>query len=262
MLPVAIQLFGVRNAMEKDPKGTLGRIAEMGYQGVELCGFCGLEPAEFREVCDSLNLRIMSAHAGPDFVINETDRLIEEMTTVGSKYFVIPYLCDEQRPGGSNHEAFKADLRRASLKMREAGIQLLYHNHDAEFLPYNGRPMLYSILEMLDDNLLLAEFDTCWVNIGGRNPEEFLKEFGSKCPVVHLKDFWFKKRFIPDKNGTRPDFEIRPIGYGREDIPGILMASEEIGAEWVVVEQDNPSLGLGELECARLSREWLKTVGW
>lgn len=262
MLPVAIQLFGVRDAMEKDPKGTLGRIAEMGYQGVELCGFSGLEPAEFKEVCDSLGLRIMSAHSGPDFVVNETDRLIDEMTAVGSKYFAIAYLPDDKRPGGANYESFTEKLRAAARKMRDAGIQLLYHNHETEFIPYKGRYMLYSILESLEDGLILPELDTCWINIGGENPEEFLKKFDRRCPVVHLKDFWFKKRFAPDKNGVRPDFETRPIGYGRQDMPGILAASEEIGAEWVVVEQDNPSLGVGELECARLSRDWLKALGW
>ena len=43
-------------------------------------------------------------------------------------------------------------------------------------------------------------------------------------------------------------FELRPLGQGMQDIPSILKASEEAGAKWLVVEQDDPTKGLTPIE--------------
>jgi sugar phosphate isomerase/epimerase len=67
---------------------------------------------------------------------------------------------------------------------------------------------------------------------------------------------------IERKAPTRPaNFEFRPVGSGKQDFPAILKAAEKAGAEWVVVEQDQPSMGLTPMECATKSREYLKSIG-
>ncbi len=53
-----------------------------------------------------------------------------------------------------------------------------------------------------------------------------------------------------------------PVGYGMQDMPSVLAAAEKAGAQWVVVEQDNPAKGNTPLESVKLSREYLKTLGW
>ena len=57
-------------------------------------------------------------------------------------------------------------------------------------------------------------------------------------------------------------FEFRPVGAGLQDMPSILDASKKAGAGWVVVEQDEPSLGMSRLECAEMSINYLKTLAW
>jgi hypothetical protein len=56
-------------------------------------------------------------------------------------------------------------------------------------------------------------------------------------------------------------FGFRPVGYGVQDFPAILKAAEEAGAEWVIVEQDRPALDKTSIECAAMSREYLKKLG-
>ena len=65
-----------------------------------------------------------------------------------------------------------------------------------------------------------------------------------------------------DKPVRPSNFEFRPIGSGLQDIPSILKASEAAGAKWLVVEQDNPSMGLTPMESIAKSREYLKTLGY
>ena len=53
-------------------------------------------------------------------------------------------------------------------------------------------------------------------------------------------------------------FEFRPLGYGVQDIPAIIEASKKAGSKWLIVEQDQPSMGKTPMECAAMSMEYLK----
>ena len=63
----------------------------------------------------------------------------------------------------------------------------------------------------------------------------------------------------PDENKK---FEFRPVGFGVQNFPEILKAAEEAGVSWVVVEQDEPSMELSAMECAKTSRDYLKIIGY
>ena len=153
---------------------------------------------------------------------------------------------------------------------KELGMQLLYHNHDFEFIKLDGKYALDILYEEVPADLLKTELDTCWVNVGGEVPADYIKKYSGRAPVVHLKDFVGEKSEsmyeligIKSEAPKRPsNFELRPVGSGCQDFPAILKAAEEAGAEWVVVEQDNPSMGLTPMESIAKSREYLKTIGY
>jgi len=89
-LPVALQLFSVRDDMEKDPEKTLRAVKEMGYCGIESCnGSYGMEPEEFRALCDSIGLRIISAHVGTGDIIDDTEETLRKYKTLGVSYLAI-----------------------------------------------------------------------------------------------------------------------------------------------------------------------------
>ena len=150
------------------------------------------------------------------------------------------------------------------------GLQLLYHNHDFEFVKLDGKYMLDILYETVPAKYLATELDTCWVNVGGEEPAAYVRKYTGRAPVVHLKDFYGEKSDdmyeligIKPTAPKRPSgFEFRPVGSGLQNIPAILEASVDAGALWVVVEQDNPSMGLTPVECATKSREYLKSVGY
>ena len=55
-------------------------------------------------------------------------------------------------------------------------------------------------------------------------------------------------------------FEFRPLGCGVQDIPSIIAAAEEAGSKWLIVEQDQPSMGKTPMECVATSMEYLKSI--
>ena len=56
------------------------------------------------------------------------------------------------------------------------------------------------------------------------------------------------------------EFQLRPVGYGCQDVKGLLEAAEAVGTEWVIVEQDEPSMGLSRMECAKKSIEYILSI--
>ena len=147
---------------------------------------------------------------------------------------------------------------------------MLYHNHDFEFVKVGDKYALDVLYDTIPADLLQTELDTCWVNIGGENPAAYIKKYSGRSPVVHLKDFTGEKSEdmyeligIKKKPPVKPEsFEFRPVGSGLQDFPAILAAAKEAGSEWVVVEQDAPSMDLTPLECIKKSVEYLRSFDW
>ncbi len=264
-LPVALQLFTVRNRMALDPKNTLKAIKDMGYDGIECCGGIGTDdPAAFRALCDEIGLRIISAHVGTGDIIDDTEKTLETYKTLGVSYLAIAAFWGDYQYGKDGYSEMIKRLDRAGAIFKENGIQILYHNHEWEFKKADGEYHLDRIISDVSDDNLLPQLDVCWVTVGHGDPVDYMNKYNGRCPVVHLKDFFCKGSYSYMENDyKRPDpFELRPVGYGRVPMIDVLCASEAIGAKWVVVEQDCPAFGLGELDNAALSKNWLKTLGW
>ncbi len=269
-LPVAVQLYSVGKDAKTDLFGTLSKIKKMGYDGVEFAGLHGYAPADIKKMCEELDLVPISAHVPYRDMVADADGLLSQYAEIGCKYVAVPYLVEEDRPGNENFSKVIEKIKMIGEVAKRLGMTLLYHNHDFEFAKINGKYALDVLYDEVPADLLQTELDTCWVNIGGEVPAEYILKYSGRSPVVHLKDFYGEKsddmyeligieRKTPKCVGN---FEFRPVGSGLQDFPSILDAAEKAGAEWVVVEQDSPSMGLTAMECIEKSREYLKTLGY
>lgn len=266
--PVALQVYSVRDALEKDFYGTLKAVKALGYDGVEFAGLFGHAPAEVRGWCEELGLVPISAHV-PFADMMADPALLEDYKEIGCQYVAIPYLTEEYRPGATRFDDVIAGARLLGEKASALGMQLLYHNHDFEFVRLGDEYALDVLYAAVPAAQLATELDTCWVKVGGENPIAYLHKYAGRAPVVHLKDFVGGKTANmyaligiegDDTPADAAAFEFRPVGYGVQDWYGILNAAEAAGAQWVVVEQDMPSMDRTPLECAKLSINYLRTL--
>ena len=268
--PIAVQVYSVRNEAAADMYGTLKSIKEMGYDGVEFAGLCGNAPADVKKWCDELGLVPISAHVPFVDMLKDPMGVLSAYAEVGCKYVVVPYLMPEHRPDHPNFPYVVEFIGCLCKAAKGLGMQMLYHNHDFEFITVNGEYALDILYNTIPEDLLKTELDTCWVNVGGENPANYIRKYTGRAPVVHLKDFYGEKSDdmyeligIEKKAPTRPSgFEFRPVGSGLQDFPAILDAAKDAGAEWVVVEQDNPSMGLTPMESIKKSIDYLKSFEW
>ncbi len=273
-LPVAVQLYSVRDEMEKDFYGTIQQMKDLGYDGVEFAGLFGEDPEKIKAFCEEIGIVPISAHVPYYDMLENPEAVLSDYAKIGCKYVVVPYLTEECRPGTDGFAATVDGIRKIGEAAKALGLQLLYHNHDFEFVTIDGEYALDVLYSSVSEDLLKTEIDTCWVNVAGVNPAEYVEKYSGRSPVVHLKDF--KKS--GDKLGKLYDligiddeaeqeeeedaFSFMPVGHGVQDMPAILAACENAGAQWVVVEQDSPAKGDTPLNSVKLSREYLKTLNW
>lgn len=268
---VGLQLYSIRDEMEKDMDKALEAVKEMGYDHVEFAGYFGKSADEINGLLKKHGLSAISVHQAPSLFWEDGQAAVDYLKDIGVKYCAIPhYSVDEYFNNWSETvEKFTA----LGKTMRENGIQLLYHNHDFEFEKIDGEFILDKLYESIPDGLLEPEFDTCWIRYAGNDPCEYLKKYKGRINVVHLKDFVCEKFAAgpvyalikedgtdnSDNSSNDNGFKFVPIGCGVQDWKSILEASEEAGAEYVIVEQDQ-SPDRNPLEAAKMSREYLKNT--
>lgn len=273
-LPVAVQVYSVRDCAEKNLADTLKKIKEMGYDGVEFAGLYGYSPEYIKGLIDGIGLVPVSAHIPLVEMLEDPDKTFAAYQTIGCKFAAVPFVTPERRPGGDKFYETLDDIARLGAIAKKYGITLLYHNHDFEFTKIDGKYGLDVLYDTVSPEYLQTELDTCWVNIGGEIPAQYIAKYSGRTPVVHLKDFNLTGKLPAhlyaligiDEGEVKDDepssFEFRPVGHGMQDMPSILEAAVASGAQWVVVEQDEPSMGLSRMDSIKTSREYLKSLGW
>ncbi len=269
MLPIAIQLYSVRDDLAADFKGTLQAVKAMGYEGVEFAGLCGYSAADVKAMCAEVGLVPISAHVPYYDMVADPAGVLKTYAEIGCKYVAIPYLTPECRPGTDGFAKVVENAAMLGKVANSLGMTLLYHNHDFEFEKLDGKYALEVLYDTVPADLLKTELDTCWVRVGGEEPAAYVRKFAGRAPVVHLKDYaGGKSEHMYELIGIESEeqapeenpFEFRPVGSGVQDIPAIIAAAEAAGAEWLVVEQDQPSMGLAPIECAEKSIGYLRAL--
>ena len=267
-LKVGLQLYSIRQAMTEDMDSALAKVKAMGYDYVEFSGGrYGRTAAETRALLDKHALSCISVHQSSSYFENDPADAVDYVKTLGAKFCVIPVCRLESYL--ENWDATIALFQRMTTAFREAGIQLLYHNHDHEVgcLPGDQVALLDRILDAVPG--LQPEFDTCWLSYGGADPVAYIQKYAPQLGVVHLKDYqctaldpapiWqlLSKGLEKPQTKTAAGFQYAPVGSGVENWQTIIAAIRESAAEYVVVEQDE-SKERTPLEAVEISRNFLR----
>ena len=250
-LPIAVQVYSVREEAERDFAGTMKKLGEMGYDGVELAGLYGKSAEEIRDSIKAAGLTAISAHVSYDELAGDLEKTLQDYETIGCRYIVIPWLGEDRRFGTALYEETIKEIPVISEGCKKHGMTLLYHNHDFEFAKtLDGTYALDQLYAEVPADVLGAEPDTCWIKIGGPDPSEWLKKYSGRCPLVHVKDFRRKADGV----------DLLALGEGEQDFPTLVKTAKECGAQWLVIEQDDHPYGtpMGDM---KKSLNYLKELG-
>lgn len=226
MKPIGIQLYTVRDLCAQDFPGTVRRIAEIGYKGVELAGTHGMTMAEVRAMLDDLGLVACSGHGGlptPESV----DQIVADCETLGAKYVVSGF-----GPGDMDTmdgiKACAEKFQTAAELLKPSGLTFAFHNHWWEFTKVGDVVPHDLLLELAPD--AHAELDVYWTAFGGADPVAEVLKKASRIPLLHIKD--------GPLTGDPPDPHTA-VGQGKLDMPAIIGAADPAVLDWLIVELDH-----------------------
>lgn len=258
-----LTLYTVRNEMGSNPEETLKAVADAGYKYIEAAEysdrkFYNMAPEEFKNHLGELGMKPLSAHMG-SVTLENADEQIADAKAAGFKYFVIPV-----PPMGH----FKFDRATRSLgmsgkiedvteilntlgkKCNEAGLELLYHNHDFEYKKdSSGIVPIEYFMENTDPAFVNFQVDLYWVVKAGADPVAYMEKYPGRFKIWHVKDMDDQGRFAP-------------VGTGTIDFAEILKAKDVSGMQYYIVEQDRTFDDMKPLEAIKISHEGLKKFGF
>ena len=240
---LSVQLYTLRDPLAQDLEGTLAKVREIGLEYVELAGLNGRTATEWRELLEKLGLKVSGAHIGVDALRDDFEVTLHDCREIGIQTAIVPWIGPEA--GEKGWDELGRSLEPIARKLDGEGLRFAYHNHAHEF-EGDGLDKFY---EATDPELVLAELDLAWVQIGGQDPAEYLRKLGRRAPLVHLKDY---------DPAQKPQW--RPAGEGIVDWDAILAVCEEVGVEYGAIELDE-SPG-DPLEAVRVSYEFFREKGY
>jgi len=241
-IPVGLELYSVRDALAKDPQGTVRAVAQMGYQCVEFYApyleWTDPQAKQMRKLMDDLGIRCYSTHNDEDFFsAQKIDRARDLNLILGAKYMVQAW--SDPKPNADGWKALADSLNAAADKLAPAGLKVGYHNHDAEWKPLDGkRPIEIIAANTKPTVMLQLDIGTCLE--AGSDPVAWIRSNPGRIHSIHCKDW------SPDPNIAYKTL----FGEGKADWKGIFQAAESVGGvEYYLIEQEGSRYP--ELETAR-----------
>lgn len=186
MSKINLQLYSVAEIIKNDVLGTLTKLSEMGFTGVEFAGYYGFSAEKMKEELDKRNLTPVSTHLGIDALSDNLKGEIDYIKKVGAKHIVCPWL---DISSYDKTMTFAEKINEIGRICREEGITLSYHNHAFEFETHNGKTFLDIFFENTNPDYVKAELDTYWVEKGGFNAYEYVEKYKERSELVHLKQY-------------------------------------------------------------------------
>jgi len=241
---IGLQLYTVRDAMTKDPMGTLAKVAQIGYNSIENATytgsekFYGMEALTYKKVLTENGLVANSGHyrLGEEMekgapvqgtILHDWQKAVDDASTVGLKYMVCAYLSAQERGDLDHYKKLAEVFNKAAETCKKSGIQFCYHNHDFEFQNQDGVFPYDILLEKTDKDLVKMEVDLYWIKKAGQDPLALFQKHPGRFPLWHVKDM-----------SKEADQSFAEVGSGIIDFKTIFQHKDQAGMKFFFVEQD------------------------
>jgi sugar phosphate isomerase/epimerase len=229
-LPLALQLYSVRQLLPTDYNGTLKEIGALGYKEVESAGYFNHTAAEVKTAMNNAGLKLVSAHHPSDDLHRNLDQILSFSHELGITYIICssPGHKNPAEKGNFTLDDWRWNADQFNMigeKVSASGMKFGYHNHILEFKETDGVIPYVELLRLTDPSKVTMELDCGWVTVGGGNPIEYLHNYPDRITMLHVKDF--KPSATPPSNTNRP--AIAELGQGTINYAPIFAEAAKAG---------------------------------
>ena len=224
-----IQLWSVKDALAKDPKGVLKQLASFGYTQIESFEgskgmFWGMTAAEFKKYMDDLGMKIIASHCD---IEKDFEKKAADAAAIGMKYLICPYKGPQKT--ADDFKKIAEEFNQKGDICKKNGIRFAYHNHDYSFEAEQGQIPEDIMVTNTNPETVDFEMDIYWVVTAGADPLAYAKKYKNRFRLGHVKD--------RIKNTTEKDASCT-LGEGSINYPSMLKYLKAEGMEYFIVEQE------------------------
>jgi sugar phosphate isomerase/epimerase len=250
-LPVALQLYSVRDFCGKDFDAALAQVAKMGFAGVEFAGYYNYadKPKDLRQKLDDLNLKVAATHIGTgSFRGDSLQKAIEFHQAIGCKFLIVPG--DGDFTHSEKSKALAELFNKTAETLKPLGMACGYHNHTGEFKKDGDKTFWDLFAERTTKDVILQQ-DCGWTAAAGLDPVAMMKRYPGRMRSTHFKPT------VVGNDATKKGI----IGQDSVDWAAVLAGCIEFGGtEWITLEQEAYPDGKNSMECTELSFAALKKI--
>lgn len=259
---LGLQLYTVRDEVDKDLVNTIKQVAAAGYTHVELYGytardrkFFGRSVQEMASLLKENNLVTPSGHYGLADMLYQADYnwdswkyLLDDAHTLGHKFVVIPFIEQTNRTL-DDFKRITDRLNKGGELSKAAGLVTGYHNHDFEFKETAGIIPLDYMLKNTQPDLVKFEMDLYWVKYAAQDPASWFQKYPHRFCMWHIKD-------MEAKTEGQAKGQTCEVGNGIINWKEIFKQKKLAGLEYTFVEQEQYRKPV--FECIRTSAAYMK----
>jgi sugar phosphate isomerase/epimerase len=237
---MGLQLFTIRGPLAKDVAGTIRKVASIGYEDSETYGYdpaqgtyYGMKASAFKQLLADHKMITTSGHydftkyfdKSTDEMMRFVDQCIEGAHALSQKYITWPWL-DPAFRTLENFKLLAGKLNAIGERINKAGLGFAYHNHDFEFVDYNGENGYDIIMRETDPALVKLQMDLYWIMHASKlSPSELFNKQPGRFVMWHIKDM--------DKISR----DYSELGNGSIDFTAILPEASRAGLQYYYIEQ-------------------------
>jgi sugar phosphate isomerase/epimerase len=254
----AVQLYTVRDALQRDPRAALAALREIGIVEAELYGLngpenttlFGLSAADLKKALDANGIRVPFSHIGGALTNTQAIGAIARSLGLSTVIVALPSEFSGQRDGRftmvpaesrAQLDALASKMNRVGREYRDQGLTFGYHNHHIEFTQVDGVVPYDYLVSNTDPDLVKLELDVGWLAYAGVDPVAYLRRHAGRVISCHLKDY--DARIATDV----PQRKLVTPGAGTIDFAAVLAAMRQTGVAHGFLEVDVSDDALGDV---------------
>ena len=226
---------------------SMRKVADIGYTTIQLSGVCEYDAQWMKEQLAATGLECVVTHIGAAKLQEQPDKVCADHKIFGCSNVGLGYFDFRKMAPEEAYPQFLELYKPVAKKIKDNGLYFMYHNHDGEFKTYEGQTILRRIAQDFSPEELGIIVDTYWVQKGGANPAEYIRELAGRVPCIHLKDYAYGA-------------EMAVVGEGNINFQAVIAAAEDAGTQYLLVEQDDCH-GEDPFECLKRSYQNLRALG-
>jgi sugar phosphate isomerase/epimerase len=249
---VGLQLWSVKDEIKQDFEGTMTKIGQLGFQGVEFAGEFGPykdNPTGLKAFMDKHHLQCAGAHMHFDQLEGANfETTTAFYKTLGCSNLVISM--DKRGASTEQSAQMSKELTELSTKLAAKGMRIGYHNHAQEMAGPVGKTP-WDVIAHGTPHAAIMQQDVGWTTYAGKDPVAYTKTYPGRTRTTH-----FKAKLVQGATDGTPI-----IGQDKTDWVALTRAVRQVGGtEWIIIEQEEYPNGMGQLETVAASMKGLQAV--